>query len=118
MKKTDIALIIFIAGISILIAYFVAKAIIGDPGEQKATVRTAVPIGDTIDAPGKEIFNDNAINPTVEVVIGEDGKVIDTGTDDGEDLDSADTDNDKDTSTTDSAKSDSSRNGGSGAKSQ
>jgi hypothetical protein len=77
VKKTDIALVIFIAGISILIAYFVAKAVIGDPGEQVATVRTAVPITGSISAPSKEIFNEDAINPTVEVVIGEDGAVED-----------------------------------------
>jgi hypothetical protein len=75
VKKTDIALVIFIAGISILIAYFVAKAVIGDPGEQTAEVKTAVAINDAMDAPSKEIFNKDAINPTVEVLIGENGEV-------------------------------------------
>jgi hypothetical protein len=83
VKKTDIALVIFIAGISILVAYFVAKAVIGDPGEQKATVRTAVAIDEAIDQPSKKIFNEDAINPTVEVVIGEDGAVEDDKDSDG-----------------------------------
>ncbi|GHU10405.1 hypothetical protein FACS189431_8970 [Alphaproteobacteria bacterium] len=79
MKKTDIALVIFIAGISVVIAYFVAKAVIGDPGEQSATVRTAIPISATAEKPSTKIFNDDAINPTVEVVlVGEEGGSTET----------------------------------------
>jgi len=70
MKKSDIAMIILIASVSILIAYFVAKAIIGDVGSQSVKVKTTDKITTTIDDPDPTVFNKDAINPTVEVIIG------------------------------------------------
>jgi hypothetical protein len=73
MKKSDVAMIILIASVSILVAYFVAKGIVGDVQNQSVKVKTAEPISEAIDAPDPTIFNPNAINPTVEVIIGADG---------------------------------------------
>lgn len=73
MKKSDIAMIILIASISILVAYFVAKGILGDVQNQSIKVKTVEPITATVEEPDKKIFNTNAINPTVEVIIGGDG---------------------------------------------
>lgn len=70
MKKSDIAMIILIASISILVAYFAAKAIIGDVGSQTAKVKTTEEITTDITEPNPTVFNSNAINPTVEVIIG------------------------------------------------
>lgn len=70
MKKSDIAMIILIASISILIAYFVAKAVIGDTKNESVKVKTADPITTDITDPDTTVFNSNAINPTVEVIIG------------------------------------------------
>lgn len=70
MKKSDIAMIILIASISILVAYFGAKAIIGDVGSQSVKVKTTDKITTTIEQPDTSIFNTSAINPTVEVIIG------------------------------------------------
>jgi len=70
MKKTDIATIILIASASILVAYFVAKTVIGDTQNQSVKVKTADPISATVADPDKTVFNTNAINPTVEVIIG------------------------------------------------
>lgn len=70
MKKTDIAMIIFIAAISVLIAYFVADAVIGDTTEETVKVKTADPITSDVEKPDSTVFNSNAINPTVEVIIG------------------------------------------------
>jgi len=72
MKKSDIAMIILIASISILISYFVAKAIIGDVQKESVKVKTADPITTDIVQPDTTVFNSNAINPTVEVIIGGD----------------------------------------------
>lgn len=72
MKKSDIAMIILIASVSILIAYFVANSLVGDAQSQAVKVKVAEPISDTVDKPNAEIFNSNAINPTVEVIIGAD----------------------------------------------
>lgn len=70
MKKSDIAMIILIASVSVLIAYFVAKAIIGDVGSQSVKVKTTDKITTSIDDPDPTVFNKDAINPTVEVIIG------------------------------------------------
>ena len=69
MKKTDIAMIILIASISVLIAYFVAKSIFGDVYSGTAKVKTIEKISETVVEPSKEIFNSSAINPSVKVQI-------------------------------------------------
>lgn len=72
MKKTDIAMIVLIASMSMLVAYFIANsipALKGGVGEE-VTVKVADPIvADDINVDSR-IFNDRAINPTVEVTIG------------------------------------------------
>lgn len=72
MKKSDIAMIILIASISVLVAYFVAKAVIGDVQDQSVKVKTAEPITSEVAEPDKRVFNTDAVNPTVEVIIGGD----------------------------------------------
>jgi mannitol-specific phosphotransferase system IIBC component len=74
MKKSDIAMIILIASISVLIAYFVAKAVLGDVQNQSVKVKTTEPITSEVVEPDETVFNANAINPTVEVIIGNDGQ--------------------------------------------
>lgn len=69
MKKTEIAMIILIASISILIAYFVAKSIFGDVYSGTAKVKTIDKISETIVEPSKSIFNSQAINPAIQVQI-------------------------------------------------
>lgn len=70
MKKTDFAMIVLIASISMLIAYFGAKAILGDPSTESVTVKTIESISPEVTEPDPRVFNENAINPTVEVIIG------------------------------------------------
>lgn len=72
MKKSDIAMIILIASVSVLIAYFVAKGVVGDVQNQSVKVKIAEPISAEIEKPDPKIFNANAVNPTVEVIIGGD----------------------------------------------
>ncbi|MDD3035316.1 MAG: hypothetical protein PHO93_00140 [Candidatus Saccharimonadaceae bacterium] len=76
MKKTDIAMIILIASISILIAYFVGKALFGDYTSEGVKIKTIDSVSATIEEPSKEIFNEDAINPTVQAHV--------VGTDSGE----------------------------------
>lgn len=71
MKKTDIAMIILIASISVLLAYFLVKATpLGAEQSQTAKVQTAEAISTNVDEPDKTVFNKKAINPTVEITIG------------------------------------------------
>lgn len=73
MKKTDIAMIILIAGVGVILAYFIASSVpfLKLP-EEGVKVRTIDPIYSEIEEPDKKIFNSDAINPTVEVIIGQD----------------------------------------------
>jgi hypothetical protein len=72
MKKTDVAMIVLIASMSVLVAYFVARSIpaLGNSQNQAVKVKTAEPISSHVDTPDPTVFNANAINPTVEVIIG------------------------------------------------
>lgn len=70
MKKSDIAMIILIASISMLVAYFASKSILGDVGNQSVKVKTAEKITTEVTQPDSSVFNSSAINPTVEVIIG------------------------------------------------
>lgn len=69
MKKTDLAMIILIASVSILLAYFVANSIFGDVSKESAQVKTIEVINADIVPPSTTIFNKDAINPAVEVQI-------------------------------------------------
>ncbi len=71
MKKSDIAMIILIASISVMVSYFVAKAVIGDTADQSVVVKTTDEITTDIDKPDPSVFNSKAINPTVQVMIGD-----------------------------------------------
>lgn len=74
MKRTDIAMIIFIASMSVLVSYFVAKSVLGDVQNEAVMVKTADPIVSEVDKPDERIFNKDSVNPTVEVSIGEEGR--------------------------------------------
>lgn len=72
MKKTDIAMIILIATISVLAAFFITRSIMGNPSEEEVKVKTIDRISGTITEPSDKIFNDDAINPAVKIEIGGD----------------------------------------------
>lgn len=71
MKRSDIALIVVIAASSLLIAYFVMSAVFGKLGQEQVKVPTIMVINQNLTEPDPRIFNTEAINPTVQVVIGE-----------------------------------------------
>lgn len=71
MKKTDVAMIILIAMVSVTASYFVAKTVLGDVQNQSVKVKTTTAISKNVDKVDPEIFNDKAINPTVKVIIGD-----------------------------------------------
>ena len=70
MKKSDIAMIILIAAVSMMIAYFAAQAILGNVQNESVQVKTIDRITTEVEEPDSSVFNSNAINPTVEVIIG------------------------------------------------
>lgn len=74
MKKTDIAMIILIASVGVIIAYFVAASIpflrLPEKGVQVETISKIEP---EVTEPSEKVFNESAINPTVEVIVGSGG---------------------------------------------
>lgn len=73
MKKTDIAMVVLIAGVGVAIGYLVASNIsflkVPERGMKVQTIRE---ISSNVEKPNPAIFNSNAINPTVEVFVGQD----------------------------------------------
>lgn len=70
MKKTDIAMIVLIAGVSVLVAYFVMNSVLSGFKIKPVTIKTTDPISTSITQPDPSVFNGGAINPTVQVNIG------------------------------------------------
>ena len=70
MKNSDIALVILVAAISMVASYFIGNAILGDPNERVESISYMEVIDDVIESPDIETFNPTAINPTLEVYVG------------------------------------------------
>ena len=71
MKKTDIAMIILIASITVIVAFVIGNQIsFLKPPEAGQKVKTATKISGSVDDPDPKVFNAEAINPTVQTVIG------------------------------------------------
>lgn len=71
MKKNDIAVIILIVSVSLVVSYFIVKAIVGDPKNQETNVEVVEPITADLTKPSSSTFNRDAINPTVVIQIGD-----------------------------------------------
>ena len=77
MKKTEIAMTILVASVAMVGAFFLARALFGSEIEREAIVETTEPIivdGSKGVSISRRIFNEEALNPTVEVY-------VDSGTD-------------------------------------
>ena len=72
-------MIIFIAAVSAGIAYFVANSILGGKTEQGVKVQTIDPITSTVETPNATIFNEQSINPSIEVNINNTPETTTTG---------------------------------------
>lgn len=71
MKKSDIAMIILIATVSVMTAFAIGSrwAFLAPPKEG-VEVRTIEALSSDVAEPDETVFNANAINPTVQTVIG------------------------------------------------
>lgn len=67
MKKSDIAAIVLLVVISGVIAYIVAGLLIGKPQNNPVQVEQVTKIDATFPTPDSRIFNDKAIDPTVQI---------------------------------------------------
>lgn len=70
MKKADIAMVILIASVGVLIAFFIASNLpflkLPEDGIKVQTMEEITP--DLVD-PNPDVFNSEAINPTVEIIL-------------------------------------------------
>lgn len=71
MKQSDIFTIIIIASIGMVGAFFASNAILGNPDELMLKHKNISPISTEVVEPDPETFNQDAINPTVEVYVGQ-----------------------------------------------
>ena len=69
MKKSDIITVILIASIGVIISIFMTNALLGNPDERSVSFKSMIEIDADLSDP--EMFNIAAINPTVEVYVGE-----------------------------------------------
>lgn len=70
MRQSDIITVILIAGIGVFAAFFLCNMILGNPDEKTVTFKTVQVVDASLASPDPELFNQDAINPTVEVYVG------------------------------------------------
>ena len=71
MKQSDIIATILIATIGVIGSTFAINALLGDPSEKTVSFKTIEVIDADLEEPDPNVFNSDAINPTVEVIIGQ-----------------------------------------------
>lgn len=71
MKKSDIISIILVAMIGTFASWFVVNLIMGNPDEAKASFKDIEVVTADLAEPNPEVFNADAINPTIEVYVGD-----------------------------------------------
>jgi len=72
VKRSDIYSLILIAGIGTLAAFLACNALLGDPNKASVEFKTvSTVLTSDLAEPNEEIFNGTAINPTIEVYVGD-----------------------------------------------
>lgn len=72
MKQSDIFSIILVASVGTLAAFFICQSIMGDPNKASVKFKALTEVvSQKLVNPDPEVFNSTAINPTVEVYVGD-----------------------------------------------
>lgn len=71
MKQSDIFSVIIVATVGIIASFLIVNNFMGDPNLERVKVTTVNTIVPTVEEPDPELFNPSAINPTVEVYVGD-----------------------------------------------
>ena len=71
MKKSDIITVILIASIGVIISIILTNTFLGNPDERSVSFKSITEISADLAEPDPETFNVEAINPTVEVYVGD-----------------------------------------------
>lgn len=70
MKNDDIVAVVFVSIVGAVAAFFAVNSFLGDLNEKSVTFNTPMEVTTDLAEPDPEIFNLEAINPTVEVYVG------------------------------------------------
>ena len=70
MKRSDIFTVTFVASVGILLTFIASSFLLGDPDARYLKHKTIGKITADLTSPDPEVFNVDAINPTVEVYVG------------------------------------------------
>lgn len=70
MKQSDIIMIGIVAAIGTLVAATSLNFILGDPDLKYEKIKTIKAVSSELKEPDPEIFNNEAVNPTIEVYVG------------------------------------------------
>jgi hypothetical protein len=71
MKQKDLAMILLIAGIAAVVSLFVSRAVFSSTGARKQTAEVVDQISTQFQNPSNKYFNENAIDPTQLIQIGD-----------------------------------------------
>ena len=70
MRRSDIFTITFVASVGVLLTFIACSFLLGDPDTRYLKHKTIGKITADLTSPDPEVFNVDAINPTVEVYVG------------------------------------------------
>ena len=71
MKQSDIITAGMIAIVGVVVSILLCNMLLGDPNEYSVSFSTVSEVSNSLDEPNTEVFNAQAINPTVEVYVGQ-----------------------------------------------
>ena len=71
MKKSDMISITLTAMIGVFASWFLVNLFMGNPDEAKATYKDIEVVQPDLAEPNADVFNSDAINPTIEVYVGD-----------------------------------------------
>jgi hypothetical protein len=71
MKQKDVILIVIVAFVSAILAFVISNTFINSPKNRSTTAEVVEPIVADFPSPDKRYFNENSINPTQLIRIGE-----------------------------------------------
>ena len=70
MRRSDIFTVTFIVSVGVLLTFIACSFLLGDPDTRYLKHKTIGKITADLTSPDPEVFNVDAINPTVEVYVG------------------------------------------------
>ena len=70
MKQSDVFTVIIVATVGTVAAAILCNLLLGDPNDKSVTFKTVNVIEATLADPDPEVFNPEAVNPTIEVYVG------------------------------------------------